>query len=144
MSKEEEECEKYYAESTVRNQDGTYVVRLPFKEKELQLGESRNKAAARLLQLERQFKRNEKLRGQYQEFMDEYLKMGHMREVKGKEFNSGRYYIPHQAVVREDSLTTKLRAVFDASSKTSMKKSLNDNLLKGPRLQQDLSDILLR
>ncbi|CAG9137748.1 unnamed protein product [Plutella xylostella] len=144
MSKEDEICETFYEKTTVRNPDGTYTVRLPFKDHKIEYGESRQKAAARLLQLEKQFSRNENLQQQYKDFMDEYLKLGHMRKVNRKDYSKGKYYIPHQAVIREDSLSTKLRVVFDASSKTSTKMSLNDNLHKGPRLQQDLTSILLR
>lgn len=60
------------------------------------------------------------------------------------EFNSGKYYLPHQAVVRDCSLTTKLRVVFDASAKTSNGKSLNDIMLTGPRLRHDIFDILTK
>lgn len=147
LTQDDQTCENYYKETTVRNSDGTYTVRLPLKDSNLNLnlnGESRRKAAARLLQLERQFAKNEKLRQQYIDFMNEYLLMGHMRKVATTNYNSGKYYIPHQAVIKEDSLSTKLRVVFDASSKSSTKISLNDNMYKGPRLQQDLSTILLR
>lgn len=122
-------------------------MRLPFKDSNVNLNldsDSRKKAAARLLQLERPLVKNDNLRQQYVAFMNEYLRMGHMRKVDKKNYNLGKYYIPHQAVIKEDSLTTKLRVVFDASSKNSTKMSLNDNMFKGPRLQQDLSTILLR
>ena len=44
----------------------------------------------------------------------------------------------------KDSTTTKLRVVFDASSKSPNGYSLNDCLLLGPRLQADVFDILIR
>ena len=44
----------------------------------------------------------------------------------------------------KDSTTTKLRVVFDASSKSPNGYSLNDCLLLGPRLQDDVFDILIR
>lgn len=47
-------------------------------------------------------------------------------------FNS--VYVPHHAVVRESSSTTKLRVVFNASCKTRNGTSLNDYLLIGPKL----------
>lgn len=52
--------------------------------------------------------------------------------------------LPHQAVIRPDSITTKLRVVFDASAKTTLGTSLNDKLIPGPNLQKDLVDIILR
>ncbi|XP_054709169.1 uncharacterized protein LOC129218874 [Uloborus diversus] len=45
------------------------------------------------------------------------------------------YYLPHHGVVNENSTTTKLRVVFDASARTSNQHSLNDILLTGPKLQ---------
>jgi len=54
------------------------------------------------------------------------------------------YYIPHHAVLRDNSLTTKLRVVFDASCATDTGKSHNDILLKGPSIQDDLINIISR
>lgn len=54
------------------------------------------------------------------------------------------YYIPHHAVVKEESTTTKVRVVFDASCKTSSGKSLNDILMLGPTIQENLMDIIIR
>lgn len=54
------------------------------------------------------------------------------------------YVLPHQPVIRLDSITTKLCVVFDASAKTSLGISLSDKLVTGPDLQNDLVDILMR
>lgn len=54
------------------------------------------------------------------------------------------YHLPHHAVIKEDSSTTKLRVVFDASSRTSNGISLNEALLIGPVLQDSLYDLLVR
>jgi len=54
------------------------------------------------------------------------------------------YFLPHQPVLRPESVSTKLRVVFDASAKTDNGQSLNDILLPGPNLQGDLLQILLR
>ena len=54
-------------------------------------------------------------------------------------------YIPHQAVVRENAETTKLRIVCDASAKPAKgSKSLNDCIHTGPSLAPLLYDVLLR
>uniref|UniRef100_A0A8D8AXM8 (northern house mosquito) hypothetical protein n=1 Tax=Culex pipiens TaxID=7175 RepID=A0A8D8AXM8_CULPI len=45
------------------------------------------------------------------------------------------YFLPHHAVVRPESSTTKLRVVFDASAKSSNGQSLNDQLLDPPDRQ---------
>jgi len=54
------------------------------------------------------------------------------------------FYLPMHAVRKEDSTTTKLRVVFDASAKSSTGVSLNDTLLVGPTVHPPLIDVLLR
>ncbi|GBN08579.1 hypothetical protein AVEN_264857-1 [Araneus ventricosus] len=52
--------------------------------------------------------------------------------------------MPHSAVVRTDKETTKVRMVFDSSSKGKGHKSLNDCLTPGPPLNPRILDVLLR
>ncbi|XP_038109051.1 uncharacterized protein LOC119766868 [Culex quinquefasciatus] len=52
--------------------------------------------------------------------------------------------MPHHAVLRPSSTSTKLRVVFDASAKSSSGTSLNDLLMVGPPVQDSLFAILLR
>lgn len=47
-------------------------------------------------------------------------------------------------MTKETSTTTKLRVVFDASAKTNTGESLNDQLLIGPKIQEDISNILIQ
>lgn len=54
------------------------------------------------------------------------------------------HYLPHHAVMKEDSIITKLRVVFDGSCKTSSGKSLNDILRVGPIIQSELFAIITR
>ena len=54
------------------------------------------------------------------------------------------YFLPHHGVIRSSSTTTKIRPVFNASSKSNTGNSLNDALCSGPTVQPDLFDILLR
>nr|CAH7744291.1 unnamed protein product [Callosobruchus chinensis] len=68
-----------------------------------------------------------------------------MSKVTSTDSSDGIYYhIPHHFVTKEKSLTTSLRVVFDASCKTTSGHSLNDFLLVGPTIQQDLLSIILR
>ena len=54
------------------------------------------------------------------------------------------HYLPHYTVVsRRDKDTTKLRVVYNASSKVSGP-SLNECLHAGPKFNQKIQDILLR
>lgn len=54
------------------------------------------------------------------------------------------YYLPHHAVFKESSTSTKLRVVFDASAKTDTNVSLNDALLKGPCIKEESVSIMAR
>lgn len=144
QSLEEKQCESHFATTHVRTLDGRYVVRLPLR-KSAQLGESRSTATQRLHQLERRLSKDNKLKDSYIKFMREYRELGHMT-LNAPTTNSQkqRYYIPHHAVIKESSSTTKLRVVFDASCKSNNGLSLNELLLIGPKLQDDLATILLR
>ena len=53
------------------------------------------------------------------------------------------FYLPMHVVYKNSSTTTKIRAVFDASAKSSSGVSLNDILLVGPTVHSTLMDVLL-
>lgn len=53
-------------------------------------------------------------------------------------------YLPHHCVIKESSESTKLRIIFDASSKTNSGISLNDLLHVGSTLQSNLNEIIMR
>lgn len=48
------------------------------------------------------------------------------------------------SVRKESSTTSRVRAIFDASAKTSTGISLNDTLMVGPTVHSSLIDVLLR
>lgn len=64
--------------------------------------------------------------------------------IKDSDNGNHEYFLPHHDVYRSESITTKLRVVFNASSKTSNGKSLNQIQMVGPVLQDDLISIFLR
>lgn len=145
ISPDERKCENIYTSTTSRQSDGRYIVHLPFKQNPPALGVSRDQAAQRLHQLEKRLEKSPELRKEYNEAMQDYVTTGHMSKIDTtKKDVQNSYYIPHQAVIRPESSTTKIRIVFDASAKTSSGLSLNDNLHSGPKLQQDLPGIILR
>lgn len=77
--------------------------------------------------------------------MRDYLDSEYVEIVRQSAPTDGRvYYLPHPGVVTLDSETTKLRLVFDASSKCTNEIALIETLLSGPKLQQDIISILLR
>ena len=141
-SSDEARCEELFRAHVHRGEDGRYVVALPFKEPGGKFGESRQIALKRLHSLQRKFQGDKQFELKYTEVMNDYLQSGHMSPSTSS--SSEGFYLPHHAVVKESSNTTKLRVVFDASAKSSNRLSLNNNLLVGPTIQDDLFSILLR
>ncbi|XP_026745499.1 uncharacterized protein LOC113506862 [Trichoplusia ni] len=147
LSKEEERCEEYYEATTTRDMEGRYVVRLPFKDHhpEGKPNGLKEIAAKRFELLEKKFAKNSKYHEEYSKVLEEYIDLNHMIEVEPKDINNSKaVYLPHHGVIRADKDTTKLRVVFDASCYGTNHVSLNDNMLVGPKLQQDLRHILMR
>ena len=140
-------AEQHFKQTTERNEKGRFIVSIPFKQTELSLlGSSRDIALKRLFSIEKKLAKNPLLREQYMNFMKEYETLGHMSEIPASKCsdNKPHYYLPHHAVLKEDSTTTKLRVVFDGSAKTSTGISLNDTQHIGAPVQDDLVSILLR
>ncbi|XP_043263007.1 uncharacterized protein LOC122403517 [Colletes gigas] len=143
-SLEETKCETLYVETTKRDHDGRYIVQLPFNDKRNNIGESYSIALKRFYSIERKLARDKVLQQYYSNFLKEYRDLGHMRDITQSDNKQEGYYIPHHAVIKEDSLSTKVRVVFDASAKSTTNISLNDALMVGPPIQGDLIFIIMR
>lgn len=148
FTKEEQTCESIFQNSVKRNDEGRFIVQLPIKSDKLsELGDFKDIAMKRFKTLERRLLSHPKMYAEYAKFIQEYKDLGHMQEVKGhleSNLKSPFYYLPHHAVYKETSATTKLRVVFDGSCKTSSGVSLNDVLMVGPTIQDDLFSIIAR
>jgi hypothetical protein len=143
--KEEEAAESQFQKTVSRDSTGRFVVRLPFKQHPTALGNSKAMAEKRFLTIERKLATHKSLALDYHAFMKEYLDMGHMNPVSQEALEDQPvYYLPHHAVLKADSLTTKTRVVFDASAVTTSGLSLNDIMCRGPTIQQPLVNIILR
>ncbi|XP_017796350.1 PREDICTED: uncharacterized protein LOC108577672 [Habropoda laboriosa] len=143
FSDEESAAENHYKQHTRRDSDsGKYIVSLPFKE-EHALGDSYATALKRFYSLEKNLAKNTDRKQLYVDFMNEYAVLGHMSEQQHDNKRES-YYLPHHAVFKESSLTTKLRVVFDGSARTASGKSLNDTLMVGPTIQDDLFALIIR
>ncbi|XP_062538002.1 uncharacterized protein LOC134206317 [Armigeres subalbatus] len=123
----EQQVIEHFNSTLQRDETGRFIVRLPFDDSKPALGDS--------------------LAVAYTSFMHEYMELGHMEEVPSNQVerpSSECFYLPHHAVIKNDSLTTKLRVVFDASCASSSGVSLNDRLLAGPNNNSDLFEVSLR
>ncbi|XP_067204174.1 uncharacterized protein [Linepithema humile] len=148
LSEEEKACKRIFLENVKRNEEGRFVVTLPVKQDKLtNLGESREIAMRRFKALESRLISQPTLYKEYKSFMHEYDSLGHMRELINDQISNPKitsFYLPHHAVRNEASTTTKVRVVFDGSCKTTTGISLNDTLMVGPTLQEDLFAILTK
>lgn len=140
-STSEDCCETLFQETTYRDADGRFCVQIPLRESPDVLGDSYKIAEKRLIQMEKKMRNKLEFKQDYTKFMQEYEHLEHMSEVTKPERGC---YLPHHAVIKESSETTKLRVVFDASAKTSTGVSFNDIQHVGPVVQDDLFSILLR
>lgn len=149
----DEQSESIFLETTKILYDGRYQVNLPLKtsRENEKLGDSFYIAKRRFLNLERKFEKNLSLKCDYSKFIDDYVELGHARyvplslvNVESENHEVNKYFFPHHAVFRENSVSSKIRIVFDGSCKTSSGLCLNDVTLKGFQVQPDLYDILCR
>mgnify|MGYP002717571259 CR=1 FL=1 len=141
-SGEELECEAHFINTTTRDSNGRYTVKLPFRQTNKQIGDSRDIALKRLLAVERRFESNTALKFEYSKVLQEYIDLKHMSLIENPDDNG--YYLPHHAVIKDSSDTTRIRVVFDASAKSNNGVSLNDVLMIGPTIQPKLFSHLLR
>lgn len=143
---EESLCEKHFQANVSQTCEGRYVVKLPTREHLIdKLGDSRDVALKRLHGLEKRLKRDPELKSQYTQFLNEYRTLGHMRAIAEQSVDDlDTYYMPHHCVFKQSENVSKIRVVFDASSRSGTGISLNDALLVGPTVQQDLMTIMLR
>ncbi|XP_053597348.1 uncharacterized protein LOC128668426 [Microplitis demolitor] len=120
------------------------MVRLPFNNNVNKLGASYPSALRRFQSLEKRLVQDKEIRNEYTAFLQEYLDLGYMSLATKSNVVDSDFYLPHHAIVKKDSLTTNSRVVFDGFAKTTSRISLNDALMVGPKLQDDLFILLIR
>ena len=131
-----------FLEQLHRSPEGWYETGLPWKGDHPPLPSNKANSLKRLGSLVQRLKKTEKLNA-YDSIIQDQLKTGVVEEAEqpatGKEF-----YLPHRAVMRESAESTKIRIVYDASTKTDTQPSLNECLEIGPPLQNQLFKVLVR
>jgi hypothetical protein len=130
-------------------EESRYEVGLTYKS-ELQRPELKNNfaVASRLNQsLERRLGKDPEMQERYNSAGREMEQLDFIEEVPKAEIrckDGSTFYLPHHPHSREDSLTTKIRPVFNASIKGPNVFSLNDCLESGPNLNPTVMEVLLR
>lgn len=134
----------HFKNSVCRLEDGRYEVKLPWIEGHPAVGTNLDIAKKRLDSIIVKLKRLDKL-DDYQLVFEKWLELGIIEEVfDNEEYNQNISYLPHHAVFNSKSSTTPIRPVFDASTKSKGKPSLNDCLEKGPNMIELIPSILMR
>ena len=87
---------------------------------------------------------NRELLKHYDDIFQEQLQAGIIEEVHDEGECGNVTYLPHREVVKDQSVTTKVRIVFDASARLKGQPCLNDILYKGPCLNPELYNLLLQ
>ena len=130
-----------------RKDKGMYEVGQVWKQNHEELGDNFLLAKRRTFSSVRSLqKKDTGLLHEYNNIMAGQLKDG-VLEVVSEEMAGevGRtYYMPHQLVVRRDKETTKVRVVYDCSSKMKGYPSLNDCLQVPEALYTDLFAVMVR
>ncbi|XP_071653393.1 uncharacterized protein [Temnothorax longispinosus] len=133
---------KGFRHSTIINEQGRYEVCLPWKENHPTLPMNRATAERRLESTIKKLKQD----GLYQAYDDvfqDWLNDGIIEELSSNEAKDYGHYLPHRHVVKENS-TTRIRPVFDASSRERGGPSLNQCLETGPNFIELIPELLLR
>ena len=101
-------------------------------------------ALNRLQCTEKKLKQCPELGEAYKTVVQSYQDRGYIYKVPHDEIKPDQvWYLPHFPVLRPDKSTTKTHVVFDASAKFN-DMSLNDIVPQGPKLQNELFEVLLR
>ncbi|KAH7965366.1 hypothetical protein HPB49_006513 [Dermacentor silvarum] len=109
-----EECERH-----VSKKGACYEVPLLIREPGHDAGHNNvTDARQRLLTQLRRFKKQPDILAQYDKTIQTYLDEYHAERVPDQDvpFKLNTWYMPHHGVIGRDTVTTKLRVVFDASS----------------------------
>ena len=102
-------------------------------------------AEARLQYLKRRFRRDPELEVKYRDVIQDCVDKGYARKLNKQEVaavSNITWYIPHHPVTNPNK-PGKVRVVFDAAARFNGT-SLNEQLLQGPCLTNDLTGVLIR
>jgi hypothetical protein len=116
-----------------------------WNDEDIRLPNNHRMALKRLEYLKTRLQRDENLLHQYRKKIDEYVTKGYATKLTTDEAattSSKTWYLPHHPVFHPNK-PGKVRIVFDAAAKFEGT-SLNDNLLRGPNLANNVVDVLLR
>ena len=123
--------------------DGRCKVGIPWIQGEITLENNHGLAQKRLENLERFLQCRPEVARKYSKVLSSHLKEGYIRKLTPEESLLGpKWFLPHFLVIYEDKASTNVRSVFDSAAKFK-NHSLNDMMHAGPKLQNDLVNVLI-
>ena len=134
-------------EQNINFKDGRYFVNLPWREHNELLPDNYENCVVRLNSTVKRLRKQPEVFRGYNSVIEDQGRKGIIERVDNSTIPEvGKvHYLPHHGVVRQQALSTKLRVIFDASSKAAPDlPSLNDCLNVGPALSSKIFDILVR
>ncbi|XP_054265924.1 uncharacterized protein LOC128988558 [Macrosteles quadrilineatus] len=134
---------KHFIKTTTINEEGRYEVSLPWVDCHPPLPSNRELAEKRLSTVVKKLDGNN-LTEDYDSVFKQWLSDGIIEAVPSDDLNNNFHYLPHRPVVKESSITTRIRPVFDASAKTKFSPSLNDCIENGPNLIELIPSVMMR
>ena len=137
----DEEVLKHFQKNIIQLESGRYEVSLPWSEKISQLEPNFEVVYKRLLSVTKKLEK-ENIIEQYEKVFREWELLGIIQEIPLQKNNG--HFLAHHAVLKENSLSTKIRPVFDASFKGKNLICLNDCLASGPNLIEFIPVMLMR
>ena len=122
-----------------------YQIGLILKPNLQDLPNNEKSSKARLHKLVERLVRQPQLYDKYEEILTDQEKQGIIEKVPDSHPSGREFYLPHWAVIRDSTESTKVQIVFDASARVDDKSpSLSDCLETGTSLQNQIWDIRIR
>lgn len=138
----EEKAKKLLEETTKRLPNGRFEASLLWEDEQSTLPNNRSQALRRLKSIQMKLSRDEELKKQYEQQIDNLIKSGYAEEAPPvRQDHKRTFYLSHFAVTHPTK--KKIRIVFDAAARYDGR-CLNDVLLSGPDQLQSLFGVLLR
>ncbi|CAG9827611.1 unnamed protein product [Diabrotica balteata] len=134
---------KLFFETVSSDSSGRYEVRLPWLEGHPALPNNYQIAKRRLESTFKKITKDGYLEA-YDQIFKDWLDEGIIEEISEEQPSQECHYLPHRPIIKPNSLSTKIRPVFDASAKEKHRPSLNQCLEKGVNLIELIPAILLR
>ncbi|XP_035216781.1 uncharacterized protein LOC118190213 [Stegodyphus dumicola] len=133
---------QHFRKTVQRDENGRYIVKLPWLETYETLSENKDIAEKRCITTTQKLLKEGKY-DDYEAVFNEWLQETIIEEVPDSELGNPCHYLTHRGIFKGNS-TMKVRPVFDASCRRKNSLSLKDCLETGPNLIEKIPPLLMR